>query len=288
MIKPMCGVQMSTLKNRIPELGVYTTLERCADIGYPCVEISQIPMTSENVRDIKRARDDFGLTIAALSAAVEPMAPGMKGENLTADYDKIVDDCHALECSMLRIGILPMSCMANPELAMSFITRAEEMAVRLKTEHNIDLYYHNHHIEFLRYNGEFLLDQFRMHTEQLGFELDVHWIHRGGVDPVEYIARFAGRVRLLHLKDYRIGAVKMPDGPFDMSAFMRAFTNVVEFAEIGDGSLPIRACIEAGLSAGSEYFLVEQDETYGRDEFDSLRISRDNLVALGYGDWFRS
>ena len=26
----------------------------------------------------------------------------------------------------------------------------------------------------------------------------------------------------------------------------------------------------------------------GRDEFDSLRISRDNLVALGYGDWFRS
>lgn len=286
MLKPMCGVQMSTVKNRVAELGVYATLERCVRIGYPAVEISQIPMTPDNVRDMARAREDFGLTIAALSAALEPMAPGMKGETLASHYDKIVEDCHALDCSMLRIGILPMSCMTNTELAMGFIARAEEMAIRLKSEHNIDLYYHNHHIEFVRHNGEFLLDKFRMHTKQLGFELDVHWIHRGGIDPVSYIAQFAGRVRLLHLKDYRIGSMKMPEGPFDMAAFMRAFSEVVEFAEVGEGSLPIKACIEAGLAAGSEYFLVEQDETYGRDEFESLRISKDNLVALGYGDWF--
>jgi sugar phosphate isomerase/epimerase len=284
----MCGVQMSTLKNRIPELGVYTTLARCAEIGYPCVEISQIPMTPDNVGDIKRASTEFGLSIAALSAALEPMVPGMKGETLTGDYAKIVDDCHNLECSTVRIGILPMNCMSDPELAMGFIARAEEMAARLKAEHDIDLFYHNHHIEFLRHNGEFLLDQFRMHTKQLGFELDIHWIHRGGVDPVAYIAQFAGRVRLLHLKDYRIGAVKMPEGPFDMASFMRSFTNIVEFAEIGDGSLPIKACIEAGITAGTEIFLVEQDETYGRDEFDCLQLSKSNIAALGYGDWFRS
>ena len=42
----------------------------------------------------------------------------------------------------------------------------------------------------------------------------------------------------------------------------------------------------AGLAGGSEYFLVEQDDTYGRDPFESLKISHDNLVKLGYGEWF--
>lgn len=32
----------------------------------------------------------------------------------------------------------------------------------------------------------------------------------GGVDPVSYIRSFKGRVRLLHLKDYRIGLVTDP------------------------------------------------------------------------------
>ena len=68
--------------------------------------------------------------------------------------------------------------------------------------------------------------------------------------------------------------------------FRSRFRNTIEFAEIGEGSLPIRECIEAGLAGGSEYFLVEQDECYGRSPFESLKISHDNLVELGYGDWF--
>ena len=47
-----------------------------------------------------------------------------------------------------------------------------------------------------------------------------------------------------------------------------------------------KACIEAGLAGGSEYFLVEQDITYGRDPFECLKTSHDNLVKMGYGDWF--
>ena len=88
------------------------------------------------------------------------------------------------------------------------------------------------------------------------------------------------------MKDYRIGEVKMPDGDFEIGKFLEAFTNIVEFAEVGEGSLPIQECIEAGLEGGSEYFLIEQDATYGRDPFESLKISRDNLIRLGYGEWF--
>jgi hypothetical protein len=65
-----------------------------------------------------------------------------------------------------------------------------------------------------------------------------------------------------------------------------AMNNIVEFAEVGEGTLNIPACIEAGLAGGSEYFLVEQDITYGRDPFECLKTSHDNLVKMGYGDWF--
>lgn len=285
MKKGLIGIQMSTIKNKIDELGAYGTLKACAELGYHCVEVSQIPMTPENVEGMRKASEEFGIKIAACSAALEPMVPGMAGEYLSMDFDKIVADCKALNCDMLRIGMLPMTCMGSREKAIGFVKRADEMAARLK-EQGIDLYYHNHHVEFVKYDGQYLLDIIRDTTKNMGFELDIHWIQRGGEDPVEFVKKYAGRIRLLHLKDYRIGEVKMPEGAFDPKAFMQAFSNIVEFAEVGEGNLPIKECIEAGLAGGSEYFLIEQDDTYGRDPFESLKISKDNLTAMGYGDWF--
>ena len=285
MNRGLIGIQMSTIKKKIDELGAYETLKKCAELGYHCIEISQVPMTPENVAGMKKACDEFGIKVSSCTASLEPMIPGMPGEYVVSDYDKIVQDCKPLNCDMLRIGMLPMTCMGNREKALDFVKRADEMAEKLKAE-GIDLYYHNHHVEFVRYDGEYLLDIIKNNTKYMGFELDIHWIHRGGENPVEFIKKYNGRIRLLHLKDYRIGEVKMPEGEFDAKAFMTAFSNIVEFAEVGEGTLPIKECIEAGLAGGSEYFLIEQDDTYGRDPFESLKISRDNLIKMGYADWF--
>ena len=285
MNRGLIGIQMSTIKKKIDELGAYETLKKCAELGYHCIEISQIPMTPENVAGMKKACDEFGIKVSSCTASLEPMIPGMPGEYLVSDFDKIVQDCKTLNCDMLRIGMLPMTSMGNREKALDFVKRADEMAEKLKAE-GIDLYYHNHHVEFVRYDGEYLLDIIKNNTKYMGFELDIHWIHRGGENPVEFIKKYNGRIRLLHLKDYRIGEVKMPEGEFDAKAFMTAFSNIVEFAEVGEGTLPIKECIEAGLAGGSEYFLIEQDDTYGRDPFESLKISRDNLIKMGYADWF--
>ena len=124
-------------------------------------------------------------------------------------------------------------------------------------------------------------------TTRIGFELDVHWIHRAGENPVTYIQQFAGRIKLLHLKDYRItfDSSIFADG-LSMEKIMTAFSSAVQFAEVGEGNLPMKEIIDTGLACGSEYFLVEQDDQYGRDPFDCLITSRDNLIALGYEDWF--
>ena len=124
-------------------------------------------------------------------------------------------------------------------------------------------------------------------TSKVGFELDVHWIHRGGENPVEFVKKYAGRVSLLHLKDYRVGRLDVSKLNFeDMTNFMRDFTNVIQFAEVGEGTLDFKSIIPAGLESGSKYFFIEQDDTYGRDPFESLKISADNLGKLGFSDWF--
>ena len=292
MKKGLIGVQMSTIApNKMPKFDAYESMARLADIGYKCIEISQVPMTEENVAGFRRAIDELGFNVAAVSATVKsnPMMPSEELCN-PDDFKKMVADAKALDCDMMRIGAMPMDARFSLQAAVDFAKQADEYAAQLK-EHGIDLYYHNHHFEFARHDGKFLMDIIKENTKHLGFELDIHWIHRGGMDPVKFINQYAGRIRLLHLKDYRIGHMAMPEN-VDFNSregMMKAYgamNNIVEFAEVGEGTLDIPACIEAGLAGGSEYFLVEQDMTYGRDPFDSLKISHDNLVKMGYGDWF--
>jgi sugar phosphate isomerase/epimerase len=279
------GVQMFNLKEKIVEIGAYETLRKISELGFHYVEVTQIQMTEENVAELRRASIDFGIKIASVSAPLDSM-PGIPGESLTKDFNKIVDDCKKLDCNFIRIGMMPIQLMGHKDQVMEYINNAEAMAEKL-AEYGIELYYHNHHIEFEKYDGECLLDIMKNNTSRLGFELDVHWAQRGGENPINVIKRFAGRVSLIHLKDYRIGNMNISEEDFkDMSKFMQKFTNIIEFAELGKGNLDIKGIIEAGIESGVQYFLIEQDDTYGRDPFDTLKDSGDYLRALGYGEWF--
>lgn len=286
MTKGTIGVQMMMLKNKVEEIGAYETMKEIHELGFRSVEVSQIPMTEENVQAMKRASDAFNLDITAISAPLEPMMPGMTQENLINDYEKIVQDCKTLDCEFIRIGMLPLTLMGDKDKILDFIHRAEEIAIKLASE-GIKLYYHTHHIEFQRFDGKYLLDMMKENTKELGFELDIHWIQRAGVNPVDFIKEYKGRVALIHLKDYRIGEWKVTEEDFkENGQFFQKFMNLIEFAEVGEGNLNIPAIMDASLEAGAKYFFIEQDDTYGRDPFDCLEISATNLRRMGYSDWF--
>ena len=294
------GVILMVIKDKVQELGVYEAMRQYAEIGFKSAEISQIPMTPENVAEFKRAMDDFGFTVDSMTASLEPMKlpggapmrpggmlpPGKDGklppirkmENLQDDYDKIVADCKTLGCHYLRIGMLPMQYAASKELLIEFAKKADAMAEKLEAD-GISLYYHNHHLEFAKYDGKTALEIIRDNSTKLGFEIDVHWCWRGGHDPVKVIKEFGSRAKLIHLKDYRIGQI-------DPSKGFAAMADIVQFAEIGEGSLDFPAIINTAKETGAEFFFIEQDNTYGRDPYDSLRISAENIKKMGFTDLF--
>ncbi len=282
------GVQAMMLKGSFAELGAFETLRKVSTIGYNAVEVSQIPMTPENVAELDRAQTELGMDVAALSVAMET-PKGMPGDSLKDHFDKIVEDAKRLDTKLLRIGMLPFPAMKSLEAVVDFAKQANDYAERLAA-HGLGLYYHNHHIEFAKFDGSYMLDIIAANSPAMGLEIDVHWVQRGGLDPVRTLEKYAGRTAMVHLKDYRIG--QLPEHAFglletgDIKGFMAEFKDVVQFAEVGEGNLDFPAIIPAAQAAGARYLLVEQDELYGRTVWDALQTSHDNLVAMGHSNLF--
>lgn len=282
------GVQAMMLRDSFAEAGAFETLRKVSEIGYHAVEISQIPMTPENVAELDRSRAELGMDIAALSVAMET-PKGRPGDSLAEHFDKIVDDAKRLDSKLLRIGMLPFAAMTSIGAVVDFAKQANDYAERLQ-EQGLSLYYHNHHIEFAKFDGKYMLDIIAENSPAMGMEIDVHWVQRGGLDPVRTLEKYAGRTAMVHLKDYRIGM--MPESSLglldsgDFAGFMTEFKNVVQFAEVGEGNLDFASIIPAAQAAGAEYLLVEQDELYGRTVWEALQTSYDNLVALGQSHLF--
>ncbi len=283
------GVQGMMLKDRIAKDGVFPVLERMVGLGYRAIEISQVPMTEENVSQMERARAELGLEFAAISAPLAQMGGGQQVDALDTDYDKMVADARRLGTSLMRIPMMPFPVMASRAATEEFIGKANEYATRLRGD-GITLTFHNHHVEFAKYDGKRIIDMIRDGAPDLRFEVDVHWVHRSGVNPVTFLKEYAGLVDLIHRKDYRVGhlpedAVKLLAAG-DFPGFMSAFTGIVQFAEVGEGNLDFTAIIDTAVETGVTWMLVEQDDLYGRDPFDCLTTSRDNLRALGYQHLF--
>jgi sugar phosphate isomerase/epimerase len=102
-------------------------------------------------------------------------------------------------------------------------------------------------------------------AEKLKAEIDVYWIQAGGGDPAEWIRCCAGRQPLLHLKDMTVGPEREQ-----------------RMAEVGEGNMNWQAILDAAREGGVEWCLVEQDNCYERNPFESLEISYHNLVRMGF------
>ncbi|WP_433875776.1 sugar phosphate isomerase/epimerase family protein [Sinomonas atrocyanea] len=282
------GVQAMMLKESFADIGPFETLRKVADIGYRAVEVSQIPMDRENVAELERSRGELGIEFAALSAQLDGET-GATPYPLASDVERAAEDCRRLGTDMLRIGMLPMSELRSEGRVVDYAKRVEKAAQAL-ADHGVTLYYHNHHVDFARMGGRYVMDILAEEAPSIGLEVDVHWVQRGGLDPVRTLQKYAGRTAMVHLKDYRIGALS-EEGiaayeSGDSAAFQSHFKDVVQFAEVGEGNLDFAAIVPAAIDAGARYLLVEQDLLYGRTVFEALTTSHDNLVALGFGDLF--
>jgi len=135
------------------------------------------------------------------------------------------------------------------------------------------LCYHNHAFEFepVPGGGKTLLDVLMESTSAslVGLELDIMWSAVAGVDAVDVLRRYKGRVPLLHVKDLAPNIEKRYNEKVPREAFKEA----------GNGILKLPEILKAARENGTKHFFVEQDQTPG-DPMASLKQSISYLKKL--------
>ena len=233
------------------------TVAKVKSIGYQAVQISGIgPISPEEVRSILEKHDMYCCATH---------------ENLNAyenQFDAVVAKMKLWDCPFTALGY-PGDDFWRPDGALELAQRLQAIGDMFHKK-GITFGYHNHHHEFVRYGGVTFLDEIYQRTDDVLFaELDTHWIQRGGGDSISWIRKMKGRLSVIHLKDF---AIKNDD----------KLPAVPEYAEIGEGNLPWPEILKAGEECGVRWYVVEQDEPrMGRDIFDSIRISFENLRNFG-------
>jgi len=254
MAKGIVGAQLYTIREYTRTLeDLKESLPKIAAAGYTAVQISAFGPIDP--KDVAALMEDNGLTVAATHVA---------WERFLNDLDAVIEEHKLWKCEHPAIGGLPRD-YHTPDGIKRFKDELAPVAEKLAAE-GMDFSYHNHNHELVRYNGKTWLEMLyeEIPASMLKAEIDTYWIQAGGADPALWVEKMSGRQPLLHLKDMIVTPEREQ-----------------RFAEIGEGNLNWPRILEAAQKGGVQYYLVEQDNCYGRDPFESLAISYRNLKAMG-------
>lgn len=248
------SINLYTLREHLKTREAFTeTIRRLAEIGYRSVQLSGVPVDLMPEAEAVAICAEHGIKITATH---EPS-------------DKVLNDPQWSIDRLKRLGVTQTAYpypggidMADEETVKTWIGKLEKSR-KLFADNGITLSYHNHHMEFSRLNGKLIMERILEET-QMPAELDTYWVQMGGCDPVKWVSKMAteGRLPLVHLKDFRVTA-----------------KGEVQFAELGAGNLDFPAIIAAAEKGGCQSFIVEQDQTFGRDVFESVAESFNYLKS---------
>jgi sugar phosphate isomerase/epimerase len=225
------------------------TAAKIRAIGYEAVQLSGLGPIP--VAEITRIMAGEGLKICATH---EPSAVILDAP------EKAIDTLRQLGCDLTAYPYPQNVDFSSADSVNTLVRKLDAAGAKFRAA-GLTLGYHNHDLEFVRFQEAPVLDYIFARTDprHLVGELDTYWVQYGGGDCVEWCRKLRGRLPFIHLKDYTMTPERKP-----------------AFGEIGQGNLPFARIIAAAEASGCRWFIVEQD-TCPRDPFASLQISFDYI-----------
>ena len=255
MPEPAIGAQVYTIRQHLrTPADIAESFARIRRIGYTTIQLAGLGPIEP--AELARIAADCGLDIV-----------GSHGgwERFLTDLDGIIQEHKLWNCKHPGIWGLEPEYLSRDGIDR-FIGELHPVAAKL-ADAGMDFSYHNHAHELADCNGKNWLETLYESTSasELKVQLDLYWVRHGGQDPLEWLKRYPGRQPLVHIKDYTV----TDDGE-------------KRFAEIGSGELDWAMLMKTCEEMGVQYAIVEQDDCYGRDPFESLAISYNYLKELGW------
>jgi sugar phosphate isomerase/epimerase len=233
------AIQLYTLRDHLGSLPEFAeTCRKVAQIGYRAVEVGGVDHAVIPPAEVRRICADHGLTICATH---------QPGDDILDETTKAIDAAAAMGTDLVVYPWPGDTDFSSEAVLAEFIAKLDAAGAAIAAAG-------------MSLAGRLILERIYQETRLLA-EIDTYWVHYGGGDPVAWCRRLAGRLPIIHLKDYRVND-----------------DNSVGFCEVGHGNLDMPAIIAEAGRSGCRWFCVEQDTCPG-DPFDSIRLSFDYLAA---------
>jgi sugar phosphate isomerase/epimerase len=251
------GAQLYNVREFTQDEASYReTIKKISAMGYRYAQYSAV---GENIsaEAIKAINDEYGIYI--------PLCH-VNALKLMENTKKVIEYQKTIGVKYLGIGMLPINKYGLSKEGISSFIRDFNPVAQTIHDAGMKFMYHNHQIEFIKVGGKLIIDMLAegFAPNIMGFILDLYWVQVGGGNPAAWIKKFAGRVEAIHLKDMAV--YNEPDK-----------LPVQRFAPVYEGNLDWADIFDAANKAGTEYAFVEQDDAYGADPFDCLKISLENV-----------
>ncbi len=261
------GVQLYTLMSVIDN-DTIGTLKKLADLGYKNIESAfskQGGFYGKTAPEFAAMLKDLGLSWRSHHVIGAPfkLPPDVKlptdengnpvklppMKNLKENMQELVDSLAGGGVEYLVCANIPTNTPEEVAEAVQILTKTGEVCKKAK----LKLVYHNHDWEFKTVGTSRPYDVFlkEIPSSLMNFELDLAWVTKAGVDPVQLFKENPGRFPLWHVKDID--------------------SEHLVLKPVGDGSIDFKRIFKHAKKAGLVYPMIEHDQP--ADAFDSLSRS---------------
>lgn len=223
-------------------------LDQARDWGFSIVETAGT--AGVPAREFRRLLDARGLSAASMHVTYE---------RLQKEPEAVVRDAKVLGAGYVICPFIPHKSGRFDAAAAGAAAADFNRWGRMLREKGLKFGYHPHGFEFDRLpgaGGDRVFDVLAAATrpDDVCFEMDVFWVYHAGVDPVSLLRRYAGRWQLLHLKDIRRGAPRVPaHGVRGSSA------PAEDRVALGDGEIDWPAVLSAAERQGAYLYFIEDE-----------------------------
>ncbi len=247
------ALQLYTVRDDLKE-DFEGTLKKVKEMGYDGVEFAGLyDHTPEEIRDLC---EKYGLT--PISAHVN------MAQTLEMGPEEMYGMYKTIGCKFVVIPHVSANYCKGDEDFSALVEICNRLG-KVAKDYGMQLCYHNHDFEFTNMiDGKHMLDVLyeSVSPDFLETELDTCWVNVGGENPSEYVRKYSGRCRIVHLKDFvgqksenMYALIGVNDGAEEKAAEVQAF----EFRPVGSGVQDFPSILKAAEEAGAEWVVVEQD-----------------------------
>ena len=160
-----------------------------------------------------------------------------------AEFDRVVTTARTLGMTLVAADWLDPEEHPVDRAGWEALGGRLSSVSRRLADQGLRFAWHNHEYEFAPLpDGSFGIEHAL--GKDVLWEMDIGWVFKAEQDPLAWLARYAGRVPAIHVKDVAAPGEKLDE---------------MNFADLGEGVMDWRLYWQAAVDAGAELMIAEHD-----------------------------